>query len=109
MSFYTRKHNPKPRWYLDVVLSEKAKEQNNSKIKEYWEYVKYINSNISKRKIPDKILYEIISDVDCMKIIGNKEYWEYRLNFRGFLLYLYGEPLLKRRRAKSKIGKYLTI
>ena len=100
LSFYTRK-DTRSRWFLDVVLSEKIKEQNNSKIKEYWEYIKYI-SNILDRNIPDKILYEIATDVDCMKLIRNKEYWEYRLNLRGFLLYLYGEPFLKRSKSKSK-------
>jgi hypothetical protein len=83
LSFYIRKYYPKHKWYLDVILSEKVKEQEaNPKVKKYWEYFKYVNSDISK--IPDTVLCEIISDDDCMKIIRNKEYWEYRLIFVDF-------------------------
>ena len=63
MSFYIRKYYPKHKWYLDVILSEKVKEQEaNPKVKKYWEYFKYVNSDISK--IPDTVLCEIISDDD---------------------------------------------
>lgn len=97
LSLYTRKRNPQSRWYLDVIMSEKARTQNNPIIERYWEFIKYFHMINHRNRIPANILEEIIGNSSCMNIINNKEYWEYRLNFRGLLLYLIGEPKLERR------------
>ena len=99
---YVRKHNPQSRWYLDVIMSEKARIQNNPIIEKYWVYIKYYHMIDFRNKIPANILEEIISNSECIKIINNKEYWEYRLNFRGLLLYLIGEARLERKQSKIK-------
>lgn len=109
-SFHIRKHNPKNKWYLDVIMSEKAKEkETNPNVKKYWEYVKYFHILEQRNKIPANILLELRNDIDCMNIIDNKEYWEYRLNFRGFLLYLIGESNLQRSKIKDVMSNKLTL
>jgi hypothetical protein len=102
LSLYTRKHNSQSKWYLDVIMSEKTRTQNNPIIEKYWGYIKYYHMINHRNRIPANILEEIISNSYCMNIINNKEYWEYRLNFRGLLLYLIGEPRLERKQSKIR-------
>lgn len=96
LSLYVSRSDPHNKWNLDVTMSHRTPKENPI-IKEHWEYIKNWHIPKFRDQIPAEISYEINYDADCRKIIDNKEYWEYSLNLRGFLLYLVGQQTEKKK------------